>query len=249
MTKRDVPGIIKFIRKFECILMAYIWSKILSAINARNTVLQARNSTIDIEVENLDSSLAHVILNECKLVAGELNNTSTSFPVSRKKKRPRTYSQNDDEDSDTEVITDETEFKQETFFVIIDSVISDISNRFKAMRQLNDTFSFLWKFCSLCEEDIRVAATNFVKKYEADVSDEIFTEIIQLKEIYVANFDAELSPFQLLNAITSMNLDTLFSNISAALRIFCTLPVSVASGERSFSLLARIKDFHRSCCT
>lgn len=257
-TKRDVAGIIKYIRKFECILMASIWSKILSAINARSTVLQARNSTIDIEVENLDSLLNDLqqlrekwdaILNECKLVAGELNNTSISFPVSRKKKRARTYSQTDDEDSDTEAITEETEFKKETFFVIIDSVISGISNRFKAMRELNETFSFLWKFVTWCEKDLRVAVNNFVKKYEADVSDELFTEIIQLKEIYAANFDAGLSPFDLLNEITSKNLDTLFSNICVALRIFCTLPVSVASGERSFSLLSRIKDFHRSCST
>jgi hypothetical protein len=133
--------------------------------------------------------------------------------------------------------------------VILDSVIAGISNRFTAINDLNDTFSFLWKFTTLDEKDIRVDATNFVKKYAADVSTELIDEIIHLKHIYEANFENGLSPFDLLNAITSNKLDTLFSNICVALRIFCTLPVTVASGERSYSVLSRIKNFHRSCST
>ncbi|KYN19390.1 Zinc finger MYM-type protein 1 [Trachymyrmex cornetzi] len=54
-TRSDVDGIQKYISKFECILMASIWSKILNAINEKSTVLQTRNATIDVEVENLES--------------------------------------------------------------------------------------------------------------------------------------------------------------------------------------------------
>ncbi|XP_029172840.1 zinc finger MYM-type protein 1-like [Nylanderia fulva] len=77
-TRRDVSGIQKYICKFECILMASIWSKILNAINERSIVLQARNATIDVEVKNLESLLSDMqqirnqwdaILRECELVA------------------------------------------------------------------------------------------------------------------------------------------------------------------------------------
>lgn len=75
-TRRDVDGILKYMSKFECVLMASIWSKILQAINERNLVLQEMNATIDVEVKNLESLLADLqllrnrwneILNECKI--------------------------------------------------------------------------------------------------------------------------------------------------------------------------------------
>lgn len=141
----------------------------------------------------------------------------------------------------------ETDFKRKTFLVIVDSVIAGISRRFKAMQALDATFAFLWQFATMDEDVIRNSAAKFVQEYESDVSQELGEEIIHLKHIYKANFKADLSLFQLLNAIFSQNLETIFPNVCVALRLFCTIPVTVASAERSFSVLARIKNFHRSC--
>ena len=41
--------------------------------------------------------------------------------------------------------------------------------------------------------------------------------------------------------------DFMFPNLSTALQIFCCLPATVASGERSFSKLKLIKNYLRSC--
>ena len=98
-------------------------------------------------------------------------------------------------------------------------------------------------------EDIQTAAKNFATKYPADVSPKLSNEFILLKNIYNANFVSCLRTANLLNAINAKKLGGLFPNVCIALRIFCTLPVSVASGERSFSASARIKNFHRSCQT
>lgn len=57
------------------------------------------------------------------------------------------------------------------------------------------------------------------------------------------------SPFELLNAICPRNLETVFPNVYVALRIICTLPVSVAGAERSISMLSIIKNDRRSCST
>lgn len=187
----------------------------------------------------------NTILQECKIVASGLKNTSSELQVSRKRKRVKIFSKNNEEEFIT--TDEETGFKRETFFVIIDSVIEGINNRFVAIKKLNDIFSFLWQFVAWSEERIQDTATNFVKKYETDVSQELITEMIHLKHIYKENFTTNCSPCELLNEITSNNLDTLFPNVCVALRIFCTLPVSVSSAERSFSVLARIKNFHCSC--
>ena len=51
-----------------------------------------------------------------------------------------------------------------------------------------------------------------------------------------------IKPLDILNKICKLKLSVLFSNISVALRIFLTLPVTVATAERSFSKLSYIKN-------
>ena len=53
-------------------------------------------------------------------------------------------------------------------------------------------------------------------------------------------------PFDMLNYIYSEKLLDLYSNLSIALQLLLTLPVTVASGERSFSALKLIKTYMRS---
>lgn len=53
-------------------------------------------------------------------------------------------------------------------------------------------------------------------------------------------------PQKALSYITKNALIDLFPNVFVILRILLTLPVSVASGERSFSKLKRIKNYLRS---
>ena len=50
----------------------------------------------------------------------------------------------------------------------------------------------------------------------------------------------------LLNQIAAKNYETLFPYVTICLRIFLTLPVTVATAERSFSKLKLIKNYLRS---
>ena len=55
-----------------------------------------------------------------------------------------------------------------------------------------------------------------------------------------------MSSKQCLQFIRESNMHAAFPNVDIALRIYCTLPVSNATGERSFSKLAIIKSRLRS---
>ena len=59
----------------------------------------------------------------------------------------------------------------------------------------------------------------------------------------------QITPHALLNQIRKFQLEEILYNVCSALRIFCTLPVTVASAERSFSKLKLIKNFMRSTMT
>ena len=50
----------------------------------------------------------------------------------------------------------------------------------------------------------------------------------------------------MLKSIIEMNLESIFPNLVVVLRIFLTIPVSVAESERTFSAQKRIKNFLRS---
>ena len=105
----------------------------------------------------------------------------------------------------------------------------------------------MYKFQSLSDEDLTSAVTSFCAMYKNDVSKEMVEEMILLKKIRHANLgDVQMSPLQLLNKLHDVRLESLFPNVCISLRIFCTLPVTVASAEKSFSQLKRIKSYSRS---
>jgi len=56
----------------------------------------------------------------------------------------------------------------------------------------------------------------------------------------------EPSPLELLQLLHRLALEDVYPNIHIALRLFLTMPVTVASCERSFSKLKLIKNFLRS---
>lgn len=64
--------------------------------------------------------------------------------------------------------------------------------------------------------------------------------------VYAATFPPNFSPFGLLNEIYKMQLHNIFGQVCIVLRIFCTLPVTVAGGGRAFGKLKLVKNYLRS---
>lgn len=169
-----------------------------------------------------------------------------TFFISLKRKRKRLE---DEEDND--ITADgrdpKTVFKHDVFNVILDSVIGDISVRFESVHSLCDRFSVLWSFKEITPNEIQEQAGALVQRYPKDLGDDLSDELQSLKLIFSSNFgDKIISPIDLLNKIKTLNLETLFPNLSVALRIFATIPATVASAERSFSVLNRVKNVLRS---
>lgn len=155
------------------------------------------------------------------------------LPVKRSRKRKR-FADEDEELEHPPVpmpqreTEEETKFRQDVFYNLIDCVISGITERFKAAKYINNLFSFLWNYKNLEENKIRAAANNFVTHYKEDVSVELIEECVLLKTIHSANFSESFySPIQLLNKIHELKLENLLPNVCISLRIFCTLPATV----------------------
>lgn len=101
---------------------------------------------------------------------------------------------------------------------------------------------FLRKSCLDLDSYLQQGDGDFLQR---DIDgNELYNEILCFKAI-VTSLE-ESKPYFILNYIITNDLTSCFPNLAVALRIFLTLPVTVASGERSFSKLKLIKNFLRS---
>ena len=101
---------------------------------------------------------------------------------------------------------------------------------------------------TMSEEKINDGSIVLIESYQNDLSHELTDELNHHKAIHAENIGEKLSPLALLNKLHSMKVNVLFPNVCIALRIFCTIPVTVASAEpeQAFSRLARIKNVMRA---
>jgi hypothetical protein len=253
--RRDIQGLEKYFKTFNCLLLASIWFKILKSIDIVNRVLQCRSGTMDVASKNLSSLVEDLkklrnegwnhILNETIVVA---KNIGWPLHLEEELKRTRKRKRIIGEDEENENLDNDqkTIFKCEVFNIILDNVISDMTIRLESVHSLCDNFSVLWLSKEMTIDQIQEKSAALVQRYPKDL-DELTDELQSLKLIYSANFgEKTLSPMDLLNAIKTLKLENLFPNITVALRIFITIPATVASAERSFSVLKRVKNVLRA---
>jgi len=229
----------KYLSTFECVLMSTIWMRVLVLLHQTNLILQARKSTLTIEKINIDKLIEDVkeikngwgsVFSESKKIAAA-NDIVIEFATNRPIK---------------DQVSAEVYFHNHVFNKIIDSIIFGLTQRFKAVSSICNLFEVLWNFDEMEEKSLIEAASILQTKYKNQISEEIVDEFKFLKRVYKTNFKGCTKPCELLKDIIEMGFLNIYPNIAIALRIFLTLPVSVAEAERSFSVLKRIKNYLRS---
>ena len=173
------------------------------------------------------------------------------FPLEHTVRPRRKKRQFDYESADEPVLNPENAFKTNVYFVILDSAIMAIKERFDLLYKHNEIFNFLY---DIKKED-KNGLLKKCLKLERDLTHEnhsdiegrqLFQEILLLTAELPDNKN---TPLEVLDYIHSHGLKENYVNVTTALRILLTLPVSVASGERSFSKLRIIQNYLRSTMT
>ena len=135
--KHTINGALKYVSTFTCLMMASIWYKILSAIHTVNLVIQARNSTIDVEADNIDGLTTHLITlrerwdeiyREATVVAENLSIEDHHRITGIRRGMGE--------------ITEDT-YRINVFYKAVDSVLAGLSTRYQAMQQIVNIFRFL----------------------------------------------------------------------------------------------------------
>lgn len=246
------------IKSFKFICSLLIWFEILSKINIVSKALQKSDVVLSEAVKMIDHAKISLsefrnesafgeFLNSAKTVAEEVDAIAEFSAPARPRARRRFFNY----EAEDEPITDaETYFKVNFYYYLLDTAITKFDERFELLNQNNINFSFLqklkhWKdldldtkkaHCSNLENKLCHVGSSDVEKFE------LFNEI----ELLPMFIDDSTTPLDILNYLFTNKLISVFPNLSTALRIYLTLPVTVAHSERSFSKLKIIKNYLRS---
>ena len=256
-TKAEARCLAQNICKFEFIVLTCFWSKMLQKIDRVNKYLQRDDVTVDTAVrhikglitdlESIRSNAPEDAISEARRIAESLD-VPQEFEEKRKRKKKKMF----DERCEDEI----SGLSQEDFFKvglrgIFDSILNDMNVRFKALEEVNFKFSFLnGKIMNkMSVAELKLEAEKVADSYKTDLNkEELFQEVESFKHHAMETDDGLKTAHAkaMLQIIYKHGLQDAYPNLTTALKIFLTLPVTVASAERSFSKLKIVKNYLRS---
>ncbi|XP_020258812.1 uncharacterized protein LOC109835238 [Asparagus officinalis] len=245
---------------FEFILSLVIWHDILHKINLVSKKLQSEDMRHDAAVRQLEGLVLFFenyringfvsAMIDAKQISLDMG-IEPIFPKKRQVCRKRHF--DEVSNSDREQQSAEESFRTDYFLVIVDIALGELKSRFEQLHCFESIFGFLFdaaKLTSLDDNELKSFCVNLENALKhGDVSDvdarDLFSELQVLqvmlpKEAYET--DKPWTSIKILEFVKSVDM---FPNVMVAYRILLTIPVTVASAERSTcddSLLRLIMD-------
>ena len=249
-------GIIKEMQTWPFLVSTIAWYNVLYQINKISKLLQSPSvsvatcrreiTTVTGYLEEFREIGFNSVKTDAREIAEEIQ-IEMSWPEVRKR---RTKKQFDYEGGEETHGTAEESFKREVFLPLVDTALITVKERFSHMETFFQLYGFLYS------KDLMKSTKEAGRLGECCHKLEQATEDVEAQDLRmevegaVQSFPTDIStPSEMLNYIYKENIVDLYPNLSIALRLLLTLPVTVASGERSFSKLKLIKTYLRTTMT
>lgn len=233
-------------------ILVVFWYDILERCHKTSQSLQAED--IDLSVcTSLYNSLYDYVQSirdkfffyekEGKLLS-QINDYKESS--ARQKKRKLQH----DEKNTEAILTPEEKFRTQVFYKIMDNLLRDLKDRGAAYFDIELKFSFLLNLQNLDDKVISERCHSVLELYPNDLQEGLENECIQLK-YFVKSFTSTLeenckNAVDLMQLLHKYKITPSFPNIEILLRIFLCLMITNATGERSFSILKKTKNYQRN---
>lgn len=254
-TKSSGENLIKNI-DLRFLLFLDVWDQILSRVDRVTKALQTKSLTLEKAahlIQGLKNSLQQLRDTEFKENFKRVSALATSLLASnvskrsRKKKKLELYEGEDDAPE----IPDNQKFRID-INEAVDRFIVEIDWRYKKIIDMANDFGFLSdeSLKNMSSTEVKKAAMDLAIKYEKDINGaEFIEEISDFKHAALSIIPDRLESttvIELLQMIQDYGLKASYPNVETAFRIFSTIPVTIATCERSFSKLKLVKNYLRS---
>lgn len=240
--------------EFEFVVSIVIWYQLLKEVNIVSKKLQLKDMHLDVAIKEINRLIQYFkdyretgyskAIEEAKEIASELG-IDPIFPQKRVIQRKKQFGESSS--SQETSFTPEENFRVNYFLYIVDQARSSLETRFEQFKKYEKLFGFLFPHnlrgiedkelklsCHLLENKLR-----FEERSDID-ADELYME---LKLFDTSQIDELHNPIDVLKRLKELGY---FPNATIAYRILLTIPVTVASAERSFSKLKLLKSYLRS---
>lgn len=261
--KNKAIGIAKKLTDFRFLCCLITWHEVLFKINLVSKTLQRQDVHLQSALKLIESVKKFLetmrtetglnsVITDAKELAEKLGITPEFQEESQVRPRmsKRHFPCEGRGGNEPVVMSEKDEFKVNFFYVVLDTANNAISERFEQMDKHSKHFGFLYDMKELnnCEKDVlKEHCMNLQSVLTADNESDINGDELQKEIVILAPMLTKDScPVTTLNYVTKNRLMDIFPNVFVAMRILLTLPISVASGERSFSKLKIIKNYLRS---
>ncbi|CAK6975903.1 hypothetical protein NFI96_003229 [Scomber scombrus] len=229
------------LKSWRFLLCTMIWYNVLYQVNLMSKLLQSPDVSLETlrtetqgvrqYLENFrDSGLASC-QSDAVEIAEELE-IEKKLPEKRQRKAAKRFQHEGAAETQS---SPEESFKREFFLPLVDTALRSLNDRFSKMEDVYVLYSFLFSKKSMQQVlksgTLRARCKNLEQTMHDIEADDLELEINSA--VYTFPDHASTCPNDMLNYIYSERLMDLYSNLSIALRLLLTLPVSVASGDNS----------------
>lgn len=255
--RSEASGLINAIQRFEFVVLIVMQDKLLRSVDLVSQLLQRPDMDLFNATTLLETALTSIkqsrgAFEETKAAAQALAKdwgTDGNFKQKRASRKKRMF----DELSEDMRLTDaEQHFKTSVYYACIDIAIMQLTQRFEGMKSVANRFRCIHPKVLLTKSDDELFkhAQILYNAYERDLSDDFAQQLLSFRAIL--KFEIEKVPSATIKDVAEIlivknsSITTSIPDVVTAFKIFLTLPVTVASAERSFSKLKLIKSYLRS---
>lgn len=240
--------------KWPFLVSVIVWHNVLYHINKVSKMLQSPK--VSVEVMRREITAVIEFLKEyrengftsAKTDAREIAeriDVEMAWPETRQRKKKRQFEYEGREET---VSTAEEVYRREVFLHMIDTTLVTVRERFSHMEAVFELYGFLYSTDLMRNamhdgKELDECCHRLERKMNDVDAEDLKQEIIHAVTAFPPHVT---SPFQMLDYVYKENILDTYPNLTIALRLLLSLPVTVASGERSFSSLKRLKTYLRS---
>ncbi|XP_031329798.1 zinc finger MYM-type protein 1-like [Photinus pyralis] len=249
VTRLEAKTLYKNFDNYEYALMTILWDQLLSRINSTSKSLQKEDINI-LQGAKLLKSLSNYILDirtcgfEDIEQCADLLTENHVFPDEdtdrRVKKRKLQFDESRTNDT---CLVGRQGFIVTVHNVVCDVLIAEINRRSTAYNEVLADFSVFFEQ-NMDKEDFETRVRNLMTRYSEDIDVENFKE--ELKQFLKYTWEEKITDPRLMYEAIVDGLKSTFPNVETILKIFLTIPICNATGERSFSTLKRVKNYLRN---